>query len=89
MHPHPDPNPHPNPTPTPTPTPNPHPNPTLHQSEPSYGFSSREFLDAIATLVLLPAIPAFYRHVAPVFGIGVTNFLTQAGSPYPQPEPDP
>ena len=50
----------------------------LHKSEPSYGFSSREFLDAIATLVLLPAIPAFYRHVAPVFGIGVTNFLTQA-----------
>ena len=49
----------------------------LHKSEPSYGFSSREFLDAIATLVLLPAIPAFYRHVAPVFGIGVTNFLTQ------------
>ena len=49
----------------------------LHKSEPSYGFSSREFLDAIATIVLLPAVPAFYRHVAPVLGIAVTNFLTQ------------
>ena len=49
----------------------------LHKSEPSYGFSSREFLDAIATIVLLPAVPAFYRHVAPVLGVTATNFLTQ------------
>ena len=49
----------------------------IHHIDPTYRFSARFLLDAIATLVLLPSTPWFFTLVAPVFGVEVTRQFTQ------------